>query len=152
METKNRYIAKISRVAGMYTSMMLKDGAYNNTEIMALHYIRHNKGINQNTLKEKLAVDKSAVARIVAKFEADGLVEKRKDENDKRINLLYPTEKAQKLKLNTVSFEDKFYNWLVDGIDKTELDTFYNVLEKLYLKSKNERRSNFKNIMEYEKN
>ena len=146
MKNNLRNITKISRVAEMYTTYRLKDSAFNNTEITALHVIRHNKGINAEGLKNKLFIDKSAVARMIEKFETSGLILRKTDENDKRNKLIFPTEKLGNYKLSMVDEEQEFYDYLIKDVPKKDFEVFSAVLEMIYIKSKAERKNKFKGI------
>ncbi|MEG1257352.1 MarR family transcriptional regulator [Clostridium sp.] len=146
MDETKRYITKISRVAQMYTNDAFKDANLSPSEYVCLRYIRKNEGLNQETLRDLLSIDKSAVTRLVINLEKKGYIFRRKDEEDKRSNKLFSTEKTKDVKMIATSNEAYFYQWLMEDIDEESKEIFLKVLEKLYVKSKNERRANFKNI------
>jgi len=99
-------------------------------------------------LRGLLAIDKAAVTRLVSNLEKKGYVVRYKDEKDRRINRLFPTEKTKEVKDIATATETHFYQWLMEDIDNEEKEIFLKVLKKLYVKSKMERRANFKNIIE----
>lgn len=53
-----------------------------------------NEGITQDELVKRICVNKSNVARNIKYLEDNGFVIRKTDENDKRINRIYPTQKA----------------------------------------------------------
>ena len=148
MDETKRYITKIGRVAQMYTNGALKGINLSASEYMCLRYIRKREGLSQEELRELLSIDKAAVTRLVSNLEKKEYIVRCKDEKDKRINRLFPTEKTKELKEIATSTETHFYKWLMEDIDKEEKEIFLKVLKELYIKSKMERRENFKNIIE----
>lgn len=147
MDETKRYITKISRVAQRYTGVSLQGTNLGASEYECLHYVRKNSGISQEKLSSILNIDKSAVARMVANLEKKGYLYRLQDENDKRAKKLFVTDKAVDIKSITSSVESFFYEWLLEDIDEDEKKIFLKVLNELYIKSKNERRENFPNIM-----
>ena len=65
---------------------------------------------------------------------------------DKRSQLLYATEQAESLKNPKAHIETVFYEWLLEDLPKAEKETFCATLDKLYWKSKEERRAGFTKI------
>lgn len=150
MDLSKRYITKIARVAQKYSHLTLKDIDLGTSEYECLRQIRKHQGLSQENLGSILSIDKAAVARMVANLERKGYVYRLPDENDKRAKKLFVSEKAYHIKNATTSVESYFYEWLLDGISKDELNVFLKVLNKLYYKSKQERRANFANIFKSE--
>jgi DNA-binding MarR family transcriptional regulator len=146
MDATKRYITKIARVAHRYTGISLHGSNIGTSEYECLHYISKNSGVSQEKLRSILNIDKASVARMVANLEKKGYVHRVQDEHDKRAKKLFVTDKAVDIKNMTSSVESFFYEWLLEGIDEDEKNTFLKVLSKLYLKSKQERRENFINI------
>ena len=152
MDVTKRYITKIARAALRYANSSISKMGVGSSEYECLHVIRKNEGTNQELICEKLNVDKSAVTRMISNLEKKGYVVRKKDENDKRFNKIYSTEKALEVKLDETSAESLFYEWLIKDISEEELTPFLKTLDKLYLKSKNERVVNYSNFKDWEKN
>lgn len=148
MDETKRYITKIGRVAQMYTNSILKGINLSASEYMCLRWIRKREGLSQEELRELLVIDKAAVTRLVSNLEKKGYVVRCKDEKDKRINRIFPTEKTKEVKEIATATETHFYQWLMEDIDEGEKEIFLKILKQLYIKSKIERRENFKNIIE----
>lgn len=152
MDVTKRYITKIARAALRYANGSISKMGVGSTEYECLHIIRKNEGTNQELICEKLNVDKSAVTRMISNLEKKGYVIRKKDDHDKRFNKIYSTEKALDVKLDETSAESHFYEWLIEDISEEELTPFLKTLDKLYLKSKNERVVNYSNFKEWDKN
>ncbi|MEG2192351.1 MAG: MarR family transcriptional regulator [Oscillospiraceae bacterium] len=147
MENSKRKITKIAREVSRFTSLVLKNSELGASEYETVHCIRHNPGINQDLLAKKLNLDKSAVARQAQSLEKKGYITRKIDPKDGRAKQLFATEKAQSVKNSRVNVENLFYDWLFSELSQEEKEEFFPLLDRLYMKSKNERRINFENLV-----
>ena len=150
MDSTKRQITKIAREAGRFTGKVLKDTGLGLSEYEFIHCIRHNPGIRQEGVREKLGLDKAAVARRAANLEKKGYIVRKADPGDGRSKLLFATEKSDKVNNSKVAVEEFFYEWLMEDITGPEKDLFISVLDRIYWKSKVERREGFRNLIELE--
>ena len=67
------------------------------TQYVTLQVLEHRPGIDQVTLSELTAIDRSMTARIVDALARRRLLDKRPATNDKRANSLFITAKARRL-------------------------------------------------------
>ena len=74
-------------------------------ELTYIYNIKYYPGISQRDLAETLFVSEANVAKMVKKLVGKGLVEKRKDENNKSRNILILTEKGEEtfVKINVLT-------------------------------------------------
>ncbi|WP_405287458.1 MarR family winged helix-turn-helix transcriptional regulator [Methanobrevibacter sp.] len=74
-------------------------------ELTYIYNIKYYPGISQRDLAETLFVSEANVAKMVKKLVGKGLVEKRKDENNKSRNILFLTEKGEEtfVKINVLT-------------------------------------------------
>ena len=72
-----------------------------------------------------------------------GYLVRRDAPNDRRSQLLYPTEKAKSLKSSKAEIEAAFYEYLMNTLTKEEAAAFAGTLNKLYAASKAESRAGF---------
>ena len=98
MDITQRKISRIARQAQRYTNGSLMKLGVGSTEYECIQIIRRNEGASQSFLREQLHVDKAAVARMIASLEKKGLITRQRDEQDKRTNHIYTTEKAQEIR------------------------------------------------------
>ncbi len=152
MDITQRKITKIAREALRFTGKVLKDTGLGLSEYEFIHCIRHNPGISQEGVREKLGLDKAAVARRAANLEKKGFIIRKLDPNDGRGKQLFATEQANAVKNSKVAVEAFFYEWLMEEVTDDEKEIFLSVLDRIYWKSKNERRADFKNLIELEAN
>lgn len=150
MDDTKRQITKIARECSRFTSKVLKDTGLGLSEYEFIHCIRHDPGISQEGLREKLGLDKAAVARRAANLEKKGYIIRKQDPDDGRGKQLFTTEKSDNVKNSKVSAEEFFYEWLTEDVTGRDRDVFLAVLDRVYWRSKNERRDDFKNLIALE--
>ena len=150
-KAKYRYMTKIVREMNKYKELREKENKLNPSEEVLLHLIRHHEGISQKELVVLRNVDKAAVARVLSKLELKGYIE-RKSGEDLRTRLIYSTEKTKNLKQELVSYEEEFFEWLFSSIESKEKEKFFETLTVLYLRSKQESRNGFTQLLEMNEN
>lgn len=149
MDQTGRKITKIAREVGKFTVQTMKEEGIGTAEFDFIHLVRHNPGITQTEVRETLKIDKGAAARRAASLEAKGYLERKPNPADGRSQLLYATKKAEALKNSKASIEAVFYEWLLAGAaGRMEKNAFCETLDKLYWRSKNERRAGFVDVAE----
>jgi DNA-binding MarR family transcriptional regulator len=95
MPSISRYINVISRCGTMYRNERLKGTDLGTAHHTYLFTICRNPGISQEKLARMIYINKSNVTRNLAVLEKNGYIERRPAENDKRVMLVYPTQKAE---------------------------------------------------------
>ena len=146
MDKTERKITKIAREVGKFTVQTMKEEGIGTAEFDYIHLVRHNPGITQTEVRERLKIDKGAAARRAASLENKGYLVRRPNPDDGRSQLLYATEKAENLKNSKAFIESIFYEWLLAELPEDEKEAFCGTLDKLYWRSKNERRAGFKEV------
>ncbi len=146
MDKTERKITKIAREVGKFTVQTMKEEGIGTAEFDYIHLVRHNPGITQAEVRERLKIDKGAAARRAASLENKGYLVRRPNPDDGRSQLLYATEKAENLKNSKAFIESIFYEWLLAELPEDEKEAFCGTLDKLYWRSKNERRAGFKEV------
>lgn len=143
MDITERKITKIAREAEKLVLLSLREDGVGTAEIDLIHAIRHNPGCTQAKLAEILHADKAAIARRTKNLEAKGFLVRIDDPNDRRSQLIYPTERAETLKSSKAEIEASFYEYIVSALTADEADQFAAMLNKLYIASKTESRAGF---------
>lgn len=143
MDITERKITKIAREAEKLVLLTMRDAGVGTAEIDLIHALRHNPGCTQARLAELLHTDKAAIARRTRNLEAKGYLTRRDDPDDKRSQLLFPTEKAESLKTSKAGVETAFYEYLTAELPEEEASAFAATLDKLYRASKAESRAGF---------
>ena len=143
MDVTERKITKIAREAEKLVLISLREEGVGTAEIDLIHALRHNPGCTQAKLAELLHADKAAVARRTKNLEAKGFLVRKSDANDRRSQLLYPTEKAENMKSSKAEIEAGFYEYLISVLSVEEAKIFAESLDKIYVASKVESRAGF---------
>ncbi|WP_276732797.1 MarR family transcriptional regulator [Bacillus sp. (in: firmicutes)] len=92
-----REIGMIARALDSISNIEFKDLDLTRGQYLYLVRIYENPGIIQEKLAEMIKVDRTTAARAIKKLEMQGFIQKRPDEQNKKIKKLYPTEKAKKV-------------------------------------------------------
>ena len=79
---------------------------------------------------------------------AKGFLVRQEAPNDRRSQLLYPTEKAEAMKASKAEIEASFYEYLTSVLTDDEAQTFAALLNKLYAASKTESRAGFPHFIQ----
>lgn len=143
MDITERKITKIAREAEKLVLRTMREEGVGTAEIDLIHALRHNPGCTQAALAELLHADKAAIARRTKNLEAKGYLIRRDAPNDRRSQLLYPTEKAEGLRASKAGIEVAFYEYLTSVLTEEEASAFAASLNKLYTASKTESRAGF---------
>ena len=148
MDVTERKITKIAREAEKLVLLSLREEGVGTAEIDLIHALRHNPGCTQARLAELLHADKAAIARRTKNLEAKGFLVRQDDPNDRRSQLLYPTEKADAMRSSKAEIETSFYEYLLSFLTGEEAKTFAALLNTLYAASKTESRSGFPHFID----
>ena len=143
MDLTERKITKIAREAEKLVLLTMREQGVGTAEIDLIHALRHNPGCTQAKLAELLHADKAAIARRTKNLETKGYLVRKDDPNDRRSQLLYPTEQAEALKASKAEIEASFYEYLTAGLTDEECKTFAALLDRIYRTSKTESRAGF---------
>lgn len=146
MDMTKRQITKIAREVNKLTIRTMKETGIGTGEFDLIHLVRHQPGISQKEVSQLLNMDKGAVARRVASLEQKGYLIRKENPSDGRSQLLYAEEKADLLKNSKAQVETVFYEWLLEALSVREQEEFSRLLDKLYLRSKQESRNGFPEV------
>ena len=101
-------------------------------------------GVTQAKVREQLKIDKGAAARRAANLESKGYLYRKPNPEDGRSQLLYATEKAEQLKkFQRRPLRACFMSGILAELPKEEKAAFLETLDKLYWRSKEQRRAEF---------
>jgi len=97
MSSLFRMIHVINRCGGNFRAQQLKDTDLGANHHRYLFSVCRHPGISQEELARRAYINKSNVTRHLAYLESCGYVERKQSEEDKRVTLVYPTEKAREM-------------------------------------------------------
>ena len=110
-------------------------------ELAACHWVfvftvNRLPGLTQEELARELCLNKSTVARALTTLEERGFVERKSDSTDKRVLLVYPTDKTRELMPALRSASREWNELIARGIDEGEMEIFLSVLRKMEYNAK----------------
>ena len=146
MDRSERKITKIAREVSAFTVQTMKAEGIGTAEFDFIHLVRHNPGITQAEVRERLKIDKGAAARRASSLEAKGYLIRQANPKDGRSQLPFATEKAEGLRNSKAQVETTFYEWLLAELPEAEKVAFCKTLDTLYRRSKQESRAGFPHI------
>ena len=131
MSLTTRRINILSRCQNLFRSARLKD-----TGLTAPYYnyvlpICRTPGLSQEQLARRVYFDKYNVTRHLARLEQDGYVQRLPSQEDKRVMLVYPTEKMLALLPEVRRSITDWDEYLFDALTPEELAQFDAILEKI---------------------
>ena len=116
-----------------YTAAMIKKNNIDLTpEQFLLIDLLWNEGpMSQQAMADTMHKDKNSITNLADQLEKKGWVVRRKDDFDRRSNILTLTEKAESLKLEAKEKGISILEQIIEGISEEDLTVFLNTLEKL---------------------
>ncbi len=133
-----KWIAKLYKDHDQYVDNLLEDYRLNHSEANLLVYLyKDGDGINQNELKENLAVDKATVSRAINSLIEKKYLKKKKSPADGRVNLIYLTEKSMSVQEEINKIYQQWFQIFIDEIGEKETERVINNIEKMYQIVKN---------------
>ena len=97
--------------------------------------VYHNPGKTQDWLAKHMFINKSTVARHLAKLERAGYVTREISKEDKRELLVYPTRKLKSVYPTIRDITQQWNSMIADAISEEELENFNRILDKIMEKS-----------------
>ncbi|WP_409296492.1 MarR family winged helix-turn-helix transcriptional regulator [Peribacillus sp. SCS-26] len=126
-----REIGMIARALDSISNIEFKE--YNLTKGQYLYLVRicENPGIIQEKLAELIKVDRTTASRAIKKLEANGFVEKRRDESNQKINKLFPTEKGKSVYPFIKRENDHSNSIALAGFTDEEMENLFHSMQKI---------------------
>lgn len=102
------------------------------TQCKALVQLERNEGVSQARLAELTDVEPMTMVRILDRMEADQIIERRLDPNDRRARQLYLTDKAHPLLEEIWRIAAVTRSEVFAGVGKGEREAFMRTLEQIH--------------------
>ena len=100
---------------------------------IALYYLDSEESISQKNLAIKMKTKDPSIARLLDRMERDGLIQRIKSKEDRRVTYVKLTDKGKTLKDEVLPEGEIFSDILLDGISDDDLKTFQKVLDALVM-------------------
>ncbi len=131
-----RMVNILSRCHALYRADRLREQELNSGFYNYVLPIHFNPGMSQEQLARHVCLDKCNVTRHLAKLEESGYVERKASETDKRVTLVYPTDKLEDLVPTIRGINKEWTDYLLDGLSEEEVAQFEATLLKIARRAK----------------
>ncbi|MBN9285670.1 MULTISPECIES: MarR family transcriptional regulator [Flavobacterium] len=141
--TENLYNILSGRIQSAFNRALLNNFKANNIGLTKekwsiLAVLWKNDGCSQQVLADETYRDKPSITRLVDNLEKEGLVTRKPDAKDRRLNLIFLTDKGKSIENTVMKVVDATVNEAVKGIDPDELrivrETFLKIYDNLEIK------------------
>ena len=126
-----RRINLLSRCEGLYRTDRLPDAGLRPIHHSMVFTICRMPGISQEELATQVCLNKSTVTRQLAPLEEQGYVKRCQSESDKRVILVYPTQKMLDILPRVREVTREWNAYLTEGFSEEELTQFSAMLDKI---------------------
>lgn len=126
-----RDLGKIARALDSIANIEFKDYQLSKGQYLYLVRIYENPGIIPDKLAEMIKVDRTTAARAIQKLEEKGLIEKRADEENKKIRRLFVTAEGASL-APIIQLENDYSNQMaLQHLTDEEIAFFSKILKQI---------------------
>lgn len=126
-----REIGMIARALDSISNIEFKEFELTKGQYLYLVRICENPGIIQEKLAEMIKVDRTTAARAIKKLELNGFIEKKDDQQNRKIKKLFPTVKGEKV-YPFIKRENDYSNTVaLEGLSEKEAETIFNLLQRV---------------------
>jgi len=140
-----RLISILYRKSQVYMNIALKPYDITAAEQPFLFILYKNSYATQEELSSYLNIDKAATARVIKSLLEKGLVTKQKNDNDKRFNQIFLTEKGNSSREHVLKQLRRWSDILTENLSEESKEATYAALERMV---ENVNRMDFKKIGE----
>lgn len=91
----------------------------------------HTPGLSQEQIARRIYIDKSNVTRHLGTLEREGFVERKQSETDRRVTLVYPTQKAYDILPYAREITHQWNDYLTEGWTAEEIETLKTLLSRI---------------------
>ena len=115
-------LQRLTRCMRQYKGKLLKPYGIGSRSAQLLHYIHLIPDCSQETLAERLILDKSTIARRLASLEERGFLERSPNPADRRGQIIRLTPKGEELLPVIREVNEKWYAFLTEGQSPEDLE------------------------------
>jgi len=127
----SKHCAIIDRCSSIYKNIVFKELGICSSHSAYFFFLIKNPGVTQEELSKRLVINKRNVTRSLQYLEENSFIYRTCDDNDKRINHIYLTQKGIDL-LPIIRSKIKVFNDNVSkNLNSEEIDMLNSLLEKI---------------------
>ncbi|MDT9025734.1 MULTISPECIES: MarR family winged helix-turn-helix transcriptional regulator [Rossellomorea] len=126
-----REIGMIARALDSISNIEFKEYDLTKGQYLYLVRICENPGIIQEKVAEMIKVDRTTASRAIKKLEINGFIEKKEDNQNKKIKKLFPTEKGETVYPFIKRENDHSDLMALEGFSDSEEEMILNLLQRV---------------------
>lgn len=130
-EQIGREISELYRIGSSFLSKRFSKYGIGSGQYLFLAKLYRMEGISQEKLSVILRMDKATTARGIAKLEEEGYIIRKKNQDDRRVNEIYLTQKAKDIKEEFFNILGEWNNELLLPLTKDEREQVMYLLSKI---------------------
>jgi len=127
-----KYLRKIDHIIRLKGREILSDFNITIPQFTALQILINNPGMTIGELSQKMALACSTVTDLIDRMERNGLVVRKKDENDKRVVRIEVLSKGHEILDKVLEKRISYLNNKMDGLTEEQKVLLSEGLEQLY--------------------
>jgi MarR family transcriptional regulator, transcriptional regulator for hemolysin len=104
---------------------------FTRTQWILLRRVDQQPGVSQSVLAEQLEVEKATAGRLIDKLAEYGWLERRQDENDRRVNRIYLTRLGRKIHSKISPIAEAMVRDELSGLSRQERDQLGGLLMRV---------------------
>lgn len=89
-------------------------------------------GVSQQVIADETGRDKPSTTRLLDNLERDGYVDRKAAPEDRRLNLIFLTQKGKDAEQSVMQVANKALDDITAGLTAAEMETVKKVFEKIY--------------------
>ncbi|MEM1325779.1 MAG: MarR family transcriptional regulator [Bacteroidota bacterium] len=127
------WMARTTKLVGLYFADILSQHDFDLTreQWVLLKWLHDTDGQRQNDLALITGRNKASLTRLIHNMERKRLVERKVDEQDKRSNRIFLTEKGKQIYQSTLPVVFDTIHQIQAGLEATDIDRLIQLLQKI---------------------
>lgn len=127
------WMARTTKLVGLYFADILSQHDFDLTreQWVLLKWLHDTDGQRQNDLALITGRNKASLTRLIHNMERKRLVERKVDEQDKRSNRIFLTEKGKQIYQSTLPVVFDTIHQIQSGLEATDIDRLIQLLQKI---------------------
>ncbi|MBF4694976.1 MarR family winged helix-turn-helix transcriptional regulator [Fusibacter ferrireducens] len=126
-----KYLSMLYRHNRIFIDQQLTDPNFGSGQHIFLFFLKNHSGSTQEEISRALDIDKASTARAIQKLESHGFVRRQSDQDDRRINHVFLTEKGEALHTELKSISNHWKSIILDSFTEEEIIIIESYLKKL---------------------
>ncbi|MBQ3125746.1 MAG: MarR family transcriptional regulator [Clostridia bacterium] len=131
MPSLMRYVNIISRCGLLWRGEKLRGTGLKPGQAPYILTLCHTPGLSQEQIARRVYIDKSNVTRHLGALEREGFVERRQSEADRRVTLVYPTQKAYDIYPYVRQITREWNEYLTEDWTEEEIALLKSMLDRI---------------------